>query len=255
MRPRRQADLKLAPLKYLNAFPGAVQKEHLDSPDSVNIDFLFVHMRTANSQPTLQHRESSRPIWISLLLVALAIALVTWFAPLERTLGERARLVYYHGAWVWAGKIAFAAAAISGLVGLLKHGATWQRYSQAFGYTGMVFWLTYLPLSLYVQQVNWGGIFWDEPRWRVPFMFGVAGLLLQIGLALIADLRITALANILFGAALWWFLGSIQNVLHPDSPIFQSDAVNIQIFFAVLLALSLVFGALLARLFYLHRPR
>ncbi len=212
-------------------------------------------MHITNPQLNPQHRKALRLLWISLLLVALAIALVTWLAPLERTLGERARLVYYHGAWVWAGKIAFAAAAITGLVGLLKRGTTWQRYSQALGHTGMVFWLTYLPLSLYVQQVNWGGIFWDEPRWRIPFMFGVAGLLLQIGLALIADLRITALANILFGAALWWFLGSIQNVLHPDSPIFQSDAVNIQIFFAVLLVLSIVFGALLARLFYLHQPR
>jgi hypothetical protein len=194
-------------------------------------------------------------LWIGLALVALAIAVVTWFAPLERTLGERARLVYYHGAWVWAGKIAFAAAAIAGLAGLLRSSTTWQRYSEALGYTGMVFWLTYLPLSLYVQQVNWGGIFWDEPRWRIPFMFGVAGLLLQIGLALMADLRITALANILFGVALWWFLGSIENVLHPDSPILQSNAINIQVFFAVLLALSVLFGALLARLFALLRAR
>ena len=41
-------------------------------------------------------------------------------APLERTLGEGARLVYFHGAWVWAGKIAFGAAAAAGLVGLVS---------------------------------------------------------------------------------------------------------------------------------------
>jgi hypothetical protein len=115
----------------------------------------------------------------------------------------------------------------------------------------MIFWLTYLPLSLYVQQVNWGGIFWDEPRWRIPFMFGVAGLLLQIGLIMVGDLRILSLANILFGVALWWSLGGIQNVLHPDSPILQSNSVNIQVFFAALLVLSLAFGALLARMLYL----
>jgi len=38
--------------------------------------------------------------------------------------------------------------------------------------------------------------------------------------------------------------------LHPDSPIFQSDAVRIQIFFVILLILSLIFGGILAwRLF------
>lgn len=164
---------------------------------------------------------------MGLLAVGLAIALVTWFAPLERTLGERARLVYFHGAWVWAGKVAFGAAALTGLLGLFRGSAIWQRYSLAFGRTGMVFWLTYLPLSLYLQQVNWGGIFWDEPRWRVPLMFGIAGLLLQIGLALVEDPRLTSAANLVFGVALWWFLGSIQNVLHPDLPILQSNAVKI----------------------------
>jgi hypothetical protein len=53
----------------------------------------------------------------------------------------------------------------------------------------VVFWLTYLPLSLLVQQMNWGGIFWDEPRWRISLMFGMVGLLLQVGLALVENLR------------------------------------------------------------------
>lgn len=191
-----------------------------------------------------------RSIWIGLLLTALALIVVTAFAPIERTLGERARLVYFHGAWVWAGKVAFAAAGIAGLVGLLRRSRAWQNASLALGRTGLFFWLTYLPLSLWVQQVNWGGIFWDEPRWRVPLMFGIVGLLLQVGLALMDDLRVTSAANLLFGIALWWFLGNIQNVLHPDSPIFTSNSIRIQVFFVALLALSLLFGGLLARLLY-----
>ncbi len=202
-----------------------------------------------------QQQKPTRPLWIGLLLAGLAIALITWLSPLERTLGDRARLVYFHGAWVWAGKVAFAAAAMAGLVGLTRRSAIWQRTSRALGYTGMIFWLTYLPLSLYVQQVNWGGIFWDEPRWRVPLMFGIAGLALQIGLALMNDLRLTSAANLIFGVALWWSLGSINNVLHPDSPIFQSNAVDIQVFFTLLLVFSIAFGALLARLLYLHRSK
>ncbi len=198
---------------------------------------------------------STRGLWIGLLLTALAIALVASLAPLEKTLGERARLVYFHGAWVWAGKIAFGAAAAAGLYGLARRSAAWQRVSLALGRTGLFIWLTYLPLSLYVQQVNWGGIFWDEPRWRIPLMFGIAGLLLQVGLALMGDLRLASAANLVFGAALWWFLGSAQNVLHPDSPILQSNATDIQVFFAALLVFSVIFGGMLARLLYSLDPR
>jgi hypothetical protein len=190
-------------------------------------------------------RPKHRTLWILLVFTLLLIGLSASLAPLERTLGERARLVYFHGAWVWAGKVAFAAAALSGLTGLLLRRCFWQRVSLALGWTGMMFWLTYLPLSLLVQQMNWGGIFWDEPRWRVPFIFGVVGLLLQVGLILMEDLRLASAVNLGFGAALWWALGNVQNVLHPDSPILQSDAVRIQAFFAVLLVLSLVFGGIL----------
>jgi hypothetical protein len=197
-----------------------------------------------------QRKSNPVALWIGMLAILMAIALVTSLAPLEKTLGANARLVYFHGAWVWAGKIAFAAAAFSGLLGLVLKKTGWHRYSQALGWVGMVFWLTYLPLSLYVQQVNWGGIFWDEPRWRVPLMFGIVGLLLQIGLVLMNDQRITSAANLVFGVLLWWFLGSIENVLHPDSPIFGSNALRIQVFFVILLLLSIAFGALLTRQFY-----
>lgn len=193
---------------------------------------------------------SKKWLLMMLMVVLILIALVTAFAPVERVLGTNARLVYFHGAWVWSGKVAFAAAAAAGLLGLALKYQRWQQASLALGRTGMIFWLTYLPLSLYVQQVNWGGIFWDEPRWRIPLMFGIVGLLLQVGLALINDLRLSSAANLIFGILLWGFLGNIQNVLHPDSPIFASDSLRIQGFFIALLVLSLIAGVLMARLLY-----
>lgn len=205
-------------------------------------------MDMTNSRPRIL--AGNRALWVGLLLVLVLIALTTALSPVERTLGTNARLVYFHGAWVWAGKIAFAAAAASGLAGLVSGRLAWQRYSLALGRTGLVFWLTYLPLSLYVQQMNWGGIFWDEPRWRIPLMFGVVGVLLQVGLALVGNLRLASLANLLYGVALWWSLAAIQNVLHPDSPIAQSGALDIQVFFGAILLLALIFGALITRLLY-----
>jgi hypothetical protein len=176
------------------------------------------------------------------------IGLVTTVSPLEETLGWRARLVYLHGAWVWSGKIAFALAALAGLLALVwaRRRAWASGWSLALGRTGLVFWLTYLPMSLWVQQLNWGGIFWDEPRWRIPLAYGVAAVLLQLGLLLFDSPLLTSAANLVFGAALWVSLATIDNVLHPDSPIFGSGATRIEFFFLVLAALSLACMAQIA---------
>ncbi|MBI4927468.1 MAG: hypothetical protein HY835_06870 [Anaerolineae bacterium] len=178
----------------------------------------------------------------SLLLSLLIIAAVTAVSPLEKTLGANVRLIYFHGAWVWTGKVAFALAGAVGLAALLFPGlrARLAGWSLALGRAGLVFWLTYLPLSLLVQQLNWGGIFWDEPRWRVPAAFGVAAVLVQVALTLFNSAVLTALANLVFGAALWIALAQTQNVLHPDSPIYGSGSLRIEFFFSLLVALSLV---------------
>ena len=97
--------------------------------------------------------------WLVFASTLAAITLVTAFAPLEATLGERIRLVYLHGAWVWAGKISFACAALAGLAALITRATLWKRWTLALGRAGLVVWLTYLPMSLVVQQSNWGGIF------------------------------------------------------------------------------------------------
>lgn len=204
-------------------------------------------METSEQTQHLTRRDLS-VLW--LLITIAAIVALTVLGPTERTLGENLRLVVLHGAWVWAGKILFAAAAVAGLVGLLLPSSFWSNLSLALGRAGLLFWLTYLPMSLIVQMQNWGGIFWDEPRWRVPFTFGVVGLLLQLGLWVINQSRVTDLANLAFGVVLWWQLGAITNILHPDSPIFGSDSTGIQFFFLVLLVLTLFAAAQITRLLY-----
>jgi hypothetical protein len=201
----------------------------------------------------LQKSALLRQPWLWLAVTIVLIVLVTWLSPIERTLGERVRLVYFHGAWVWAGKLAFAGAGAAGLIGLVTQRVDWQRASLALGRTGLLFWVTYLPMSLWVQQLNWGGIFWDEPRWKVPLALGVTAVLMHAGLTLMANLKLASAANLIFACALWYFLGNIENVLHPDSPIYSSEAIWIQVFFSLLLVLALLFGAQTARMFYRYQ--
>jgi hypothetical protein len=192
------------------------------------------------------------------LLGTLAlIAVVTWLAPLEKTLGAGIRLVYFHGAWVETGKAAYALSGLAGLAGLLRLGPrkdAGPAWSLALGRTALVFWLTYLPLSLYLQQLEWGGIYWDEPRWRVPLAFGVAAVLVQAALTLINRPLVTSAANLVFGTALWLVLANLQNVLHPDSPIFSSGSLAMEGFFVAILLLSLLCMAQIAYMIYRTPP-
>ncbi len=185
--------------------------------------------------------------WAGIMATLAAIVLVTAFAPLERTLGANLRVILLHGAWVWAGLVFFGLAALAGLAGLTGkvlgiEAAGVGDWSQPLGWTAMGYWLTYLPMSLWVMQANWGGFFFDEPRWRIPFTFAVVGVLLQAGLVLVNRPVITMLANLSFGAALWYSLPGSQAILHPESPVAQSGAASIQATYGLLLGLALLLG-------------
>jgi len=185
------------------------------------------------------------------VLITLAfLFLFTILVPPERALGSNLGIVMLHGAWVWAGLITFGLSAVSGLVGLISRREKWHAWSRVLGWTGLAFWLTYLPMSVVVQQMNWGGIFWDEPRFRIPLAFGIAGVLLQGGLWLVNRPVLTSVSNLIFGAALVWQLMGAQNVLHPDSPVFTSDSTRIKFFFTILVVLALFLGAQAAAWLY-----
>ena len=184
------------------------------------------------------------------LLTAAAIFLVMALAPLEKTLGTSARIVYLHGAWVWSAMITILAAGAVGLVALLARREVLHAWSRALGRAGIVLWVTFLPMSLYVMQVSWNGIYLDEPRFRIPFNFAVVGTLLQVGLSFFKPVW-TSLANLLYGAALFLAMRSVETILHPDAPILNTDSGGIQIFFAVLVILINLLAWQIARLFYL----
>lgn len=184
-----------------------------------------------------------KPLVWFLIFLGLAVLLAT-LAPIEKTLGSNARLVYFHGAWVWTAMLAFMAAAISGLLGIISRRTIFHNWSLAFGRTGLFFWITFLPMSLIVMQANWNGLFLDEPRFRIPLNFAIVGLLLQVGLAFFSMPVWSSLANIAYGIAFFWGMSQVETILHPDSPIFSSGAGDIQIYFLLLftlLAISALF--------------
>lgn len=199
------------------------------------------------------NRTGKSIFWFSLTLLGL-IALA-WLGPSERTLGSNVRVVYLHGAWVWAALAGFTAAGLLGVLGLARRSERLQRWSRALGRSGLFFWVTYMPISMWAMQTNWNGLFLSEPRFRVAVIFSVVGLLLQLGFTLLEKPGWAAAGNAIYAAVLWVTLRLTPNVMHPPSPIWSSDAVRIQAFFGSLTLLTLALVWQTALWFYLAEIR
>lgn len=166
-----------------------------------------------------------------------AVILVVFLAPLEKTLGQGMRIVYFHGAWVWVGIGSFVLTGIVGLAAIFIKKPFLHTWSAAGGRTALGFWIASLPMSLLVMQLNWNGFYFDEPRWRIPFTFAVIGILLQFGLYLINKPILTSVGNFLYAGALIIGLNSVESILHPDSPILNSNSTTIKVYFLVIIVL------------------
>lgn len=184
-------------------------------------------------------------LWFALTL--LAILAMTALGPAERSLGTNVRAVYLHGAWVWAALIYILAAAGVGLAGLFTQRQEWHLWSRALGRTGLIFWITYLPLSLWAMQLNWNGLFLAEPRWRMALVFAISGILLQVGVTLLHDPAWASALNLVYAVILMYVTQTTEQVMHPGSPIFGSGVWRIQVYFLGLLVLVLFAAWQMAR--------
>jgi len=182
--------------------------------------------------------KNSPLLWF--VIIMLVIAGYTLLGPPEATLGTNVRVVYLHGAWVWAALAGFIAAGVVGLIGLITQRAKLHQWSRSLGRTGLFFWITYLPISLWAMETNWNGLFLAEPRWRMAAVFAVGGLLLQIGLTLVEKPAWASGFNLAYVVALFIVLNTTENVMHPPSPMLDSDARRIQLFFVGLNVLTLL---------------
>jgi hypothetical protein len=182
------------------------------------------------------------------ILAVLTTAGLTALGPQEKSLGDNIRIVYLHGAWVLTAEAAFGLAAAAGLLGILFRRDRLNRWSAALGRTGLFYWVMYLPLSLWAMQANWNGLFLAEPRFRVAVIFAVTGVLIQIGLTLLARPVFTSLFNVLFFVALRIGLSKAAYVMHPlPSPIFGSGILSLELFFVGIIFLTMASAYFMTR--------
>ena len=174
------------------------------------------------------------------LIVCLAAALVVWVAPDEQTLGSGIKSVYIHVALIWVGMLGFYLAGALGAAVAWTTSVWLQRWAHTFGWVGLGFFVAGMGASFLAAGINWGGVFWDEPRNRAMGNVIAATLIIMVLIGWTPSIRMRGLLQIVPAGLLLWAVLSTPLTLHPRSPILSSSSTPIRLTFLSLFVLGCV---------------
>ena len=176
---------------------------------------------------------------VTVLALALVLLLVVWvtLAPAESRLGNVVKLIYVHGALVWASILTWFLAAGAGIVGLVRRDAAWHGFSRQLGRVGLLWWALYIPVSILAANATWANNSWNltfllEPRFRMAFQM-IALMLIAQAVQFFDNRPSTAsITNLAVVVIMVLVMGITERVLHPPAPIRDTESLRIQLAFA-----------------------
>lgn len=177
--------------------------------------------------------------------LAIAIALLLWLAPDEKTLGTGMRSVYLHVGLIWTGIAGFTASGLLGLLVLWRDDARLDGWAQMVGWVACGFFAAGFLSSMLASSINWGGIFLAEPRNASALMVLSVALIVQIWGSWPVWTRSKGLFRVVLVAVFVWSDLTTPLVLHPNDPIRTSTSVAIQYAFLGIFLLFSLTAALL----------
>ncbi len=98
---------------------------------------------------------------VSLFALAIALFMIFFYAPVERTMGNVQRIFYFHVGAAWVGSLAFLVALISGVLFLRRPEKKWDTMALASVEIGLVF------LSIAIVS----GSVWGKPAWNTWWLW------------------------------------------------------------------------------------
>ena len=175
------------------------------------------------------------------MLLAL-MALLVWRAPVEQSLGQGIKIVYVHVGLIWAALLGFT---LNGLMGLIiavtdnKKLAAWMR---VIAPVALGVFVTSVIVSLLAEQVNWGGIFWREPRNTAVFAVTAVAVIILVLNSWLSWRRVQGLLTAGLAAYAILSLSVAPMVMHPENPARTSPSMGIQYAFYGVFALAALIG-------------
>ncbi|MBK6326597.1 MAG: hypothetical protein IPF56_11780 [Chloroflexi bacterium] len=178
-------------------------------------------------------------VWGILVVLLAAMVIVVVMAPAEQSLGSGIKVVYVHVALIWTG---MALMLVNGLVGLAEAALArpfLERWRQAIGWVALGVFVLGVVVSLWAEQVNWGGVLWREPRNLAVFNVTAVAIIAQVLAGWLPQWRWRGLFATGLAAYLLWEIPRTPLVMHPSDPVRTSNSMGIQTTFYGLFALSL----------------
>ena len=101
---------------------------------------------------------------VSLVLFAVAVGMVFFFAPTEAVMGQVQRVFYFHVATAWVGMLGFMAAGVAGIAYLRTNQNKWDILSLASVEISLVFFFITIIMGSIWARPAWGTWWTWDPR-------------------------------------------------------------------------------------------
>ena len=193
------------------------------------------------------------PLSAGVLFVVLLIGLA--LVPPEAHLGQTIKLVFLHGALIWAGLLTFSLAGLLGLIALLIRRPRWYRGTEAAGLAALIVWIAYVISAMIVTGLTWGQwIAWGEPRVRATALILGAAVVLWLVGRLVGQPNFTAAINLLMGIVPWIVVRQAGVIRHPVDPIGSSESAAMKGAFLLIVLAVVGLSAVLVAWLWSRRP-
>lgn len=171
------------------------------------------------------------------LLVVLG-TIIVWLAPMEQTLGEGIRAVYVHVAFIWTGMLGLLIGSILGMAVVATGRERLEAWSQTLVWIALLFFAGGLAMSVVAARVNWGAVFWQEPRTNAALQLLAFAVIVQGLNTLPIPTRLKGALRVVPLLLMVWITWSTPLVLHPRNPARTSSSTGIRLTFLSLFILS-----------------
>ena len=169
-------------------------------------------------------------------LFSLAVILLL-LSPAEKTLGDGIKSVYLHVALTWTGMVGIGFSGLIGIVSIFKPSRQITDWITTIGLVALVMFAIGLVISLLAAAINWGAVFWQEPRTSGAIEIIALGVIVQFLSMLPIHNRIKGLLFVLLAVFMAWSVSTTPRVLHPGAAARTSTSASIRLTFFGLFAI------------------
>lgn len=186
---------------------------------------------------------SRKNTWLGLIAIILLASLLLWIAPEERALGSGIQSVYVHVALTWTGMTGIVVAGLVGLVAAVLNRSDLQHWATAITWVALAMFAAGMVMSVIAAGINWGGVFWQEPRTNTVLQVLAAGLIVQGINSWPVPTRLKGVFNFLLAVVLLVLVFTTPLVLHPGNAARTANSFAIRFTFFGLYGLCLLAAA------------